>query len=844
MNNTKKPDFTFEAGKTYYTYDKKLTVTITKRSACYVSVVDENGETLRRKILTYTDTISTGDGRVCEAIYLHEHVNVSARDEIQPEKPQTSSIPDTTNITPADDNSGNTQTVQENTQTAQHETVKFVVGKTYYETRSNLILNGKHRFLVCAYTVIKRTSATVTISETSINEYCATVQKTSRRKIRVIDGVEHITPNGSYYPGHPILPANAPTVKPNFLLTDSAQPESSQPDTVSASMPAAVTSTESDNTTQPAEAANTESELGKWLALQDHWKKLAWLANGGLGTLSYLNATPEAVTESIAKGISAQEYEITKQFCNCEYSPSKFRAMLNCFTMSGINKYLDMLIHFHRPQNFSKNQAIEFLVTTYIPLWEKEQAKRKAFTAHLASTQSETTAQPEALYDDDSYSDFSGDNSSTDMDIPEEHEPDIIPETHDNPGFTVIPHDRMHIEHPEYTVYPDTITDECPYTVIPACDIPTHNPAAAVVPYADARNIRNFFHILAIYIRMWLAINIHKLNIAIPMPSVFPPVIIPATVKDITPQTVKFEVGKSYSASLLGSSRKSVVTVTAKTYKPKDKGVIGHIVLHEEGSTTTFGMELRANARGEYVKCNAYSVYCNSWDEIVTAHSNNHDTDPEIIPAKVKDITPQPTPQKLDRLWLFADDMKDYNMIRRKNKSLIDACDSEEAITALMLTLDTTDILNQANYCRVHLCTGIPHSSDHKSDEQLAREFAAVIMKRRAKKLKASLPKTQQKPEKKEPAPASAPELNGKLIDTANLHGNDWRNAHRHNISVISSCLFQEAVTALLQKVSVSTIREIGGQLGTLNRHVKGNKSQLIARFVDRLFEIRSIRNK
>lgn len=466
------------------------------------------------------------------------------------------------------------------------------------------------------------------------------------------------------------------------------------------------------------------------------------------------------------------------------------------------------------------------------------------------------------------------------------------PDTTDNTGFTVVPSE--HIERPEYTVYPDTITDECPYTVIPACDIPAHNPAAAVVPYADARNIRNFFHILAIYIRMWLAINIHKLNIAIPMPGVFPPdyVIAKSTTAKKRPALIpqkqeRKEAWQSHSCQYCENDPRPewthkqfalgiILSTEYSNYKTKTRyctksmsewlrdkytlvqlykinKALGYQLLLSYNPSTKKAAFALSSAIADTVLDMEHYYVC-TYEvlnppalpvELQKYFTSRADClSPIIIPAAVKDITPQPAPQKLDRLWLFADDMKDYNMIRRKNKSLIDACDSEEAITALMLTLDTTDILNQANYCRVHLCTGIPHSSDHKSDEQLASEFAAVIMKRRAKKLKASQPKTQQKPEKKEPAPASAPELNGKLIDTANLHGNDWRNAHRHNISVITSCLFREAVTALLLKVSVSTIREIGGQLGTLNKHVKGNKSQLIARFVDRLFEIRSIRNK
>ena len=84
--STANPDFAFEVGKSYYTYSKKSSVTITKRSACYVSGVDENGEAFRRKILKYAATYEyNGDGRVFECFILHEHVHVSARDEFTAE---------------------------------------------------------------------------------------------------------------------------------------------------------------------------------------------------------------------------------------------------------------------------------------------------------------------------------------------------------------------------------------------------------------------------------------------------------------------------------------------------------------------------------------------------------------------------------------------------------------------------------------------------------------------------------------------------------------------------------------------------------------------------------------
>ena len=686
-------------------------------------------------------------------------------DNSQHEKPQTCSIPDTTNITPADD-------TQEDTQNAQPENVKFVVGKTYLCGHSvwGLDWDGykatHHSYKI---TITGRKGNYLTIHDELYGE-------TAKRKLFANEkGVEYIRPKGSYGAYRKlVLFADYPTVEPEIPTT----------------LPPDVANNESDNTAQPAEAANTESELGKWLALQDHWKKLAWLANGGLGTLSYLNATPETVAESIAKGISAQEYEITKQFCNCEYSPSKFRAMLNCFTMSGINKYLDMLIHFHRPQNFSKNQAIEFLVTTYIPLWEKEQAKRKAFTAHLANTQSETTAQPEALYDDDSYSDFSGDNSSTDMDIPEEHEPDIIPETHDNPGFTVIPHDRMHIERPEYTVYPDTITDECPYTVIPACDIPAHNPAAAVVPYADARNIRNFFHILAIYIRMWLAINIHKLNIAIPMPGVFPPdyVIAKSTTAKKRPALIPQK-----------QERKEAWQSHSCQYCENDP--------RPEWTHKQFALGIILST--EYSNYKTKTRYCT-----------------KSMSEWLRDKYTLVQLYKINKAL-------GYQLLLSYNPS------TKKAAFALSSAIADT-VLDMEHY---YVCT-YEVLNPPALPVELQKYFTSRADCLSPIIIPAAVKDITPQHEKKEHAPASAQELDGKLIDTANLHGNDWRNAHRHNISVITSCMFHEAVTALLQKVSVSTIREIGGQLGTLNRHVKGNKSQLIARVVDRLFEIRSIRNK
>ena len=74
-------------------------------------------------------------------------------------------------------------------------------------------------------------------------------------------------------------------------------------------------------------------------------------------------------------------------------------------------------------------------------------------------------------------------------------------------GFTVIPPE--HIERPPYRPIHDTPLDDIPCVNVQPCDIPTHSPAA-VVPYSQAASIRNFFHIIAIYLRMWLALHISR----------------------------------------------------------------------------------------------------------------------------------------------------------------------------------------------------------------------------------------------------------------------------------------------------------------------------------------------
>ncbi len=138
-------------------------------------------------------------------------------DNSQHEKPQTCSIPDTTNITPADDNARNTQTVQEDTQNAQTEIVKFVVGKTYLCGHSvwGLDWDGykatHHSYKI---TITGRKGNYLTIHDELYGE-------TAKRKLFANEkGVEYIRPKGSYGAYRKlVLFADYPTVEPEIPTT-------------------------------------------------------------------------------------------------------------------------------------------------------------------------------------------------------------------------------------------------------------------------------------------------------------------------------------------------------------------------------------------------------------------------------------------------------------------------------------------------------------------------------------------------------------------------------------------------------------------------------------------------
>lgn len=185
---------------------------------------------------------------------------------------------------------------------------------------------------------------------------------------------------------------------------------------------------------------------------------------------------------TLAKNTSAIICNRSKSFVTvktvCPGSPDKiFRKKISVFTSSITDDY-----------EYIKNDglrdawcnAVEFAdeqpaTAETTPASDNDNATASQ-PANVANAESETSTQPEPLYDDDSFSDAPGDNSYPEQDIPECRENDAIHA--DNPGFTVIP--SREIKRPDYASYPEAIHDDIPCVNVPACDIQTYNHAAVV----------------------------------------------------------------------------------------------------------------------------------------------------------------------------------------------------------------------------------------------------------------------------------------------------------------------------------------------------------------------------
>ncbi len=100
--------------------------------------------------------------------------------------------------------------------------------------------------------------------------------------------------------------------------------------------------------------------------------------------------------------------------------------------------------------------------------------------------------------------------------------------------------------------------------------------------------------------------------------------------------------------------------------------------------------------------------------------------------------------------------------------------------------------------------------------------------------------KAQPKTRKHNPAPAS--ELEHKLIETKDLHFSERRKALDHNATVISSCMFSEAVISLLSSISLQAILQLGFHMRLFIAKPKGKKNVVADLFAKRLIEYRELR--
>lgn len=225
----------------------------------------------------------------------------------------------------------------------------------------------------------------------------------------------------------------------------------------------------------------------------------------------------------------------------------------------------------------------------------------------------------------------------------------------DNPGFTVVPSE--HITRPDYSVYPDTITDECPYVTVYACDkheitprrnpiteakfkwvnqfllavfflckfiiplcikrpvIPpvvgplikrknrTNNSPAALVPYEHAADFRKYYRLSAVLQRLMSASHIPPLDF-----------IIPSKIKHSY-----FSVGYKYPAWV--NHKKQFLTVTERVIR--DNGRLDVRVSDEEKHSYGF-TPYTDECGNEYYYFVRWDEFCYASQGVRVKRSSNH----------------------------------------------------------------------------------------------------------------------------------------------------------------------------------------------------------------------------
>ena len=379
--------------------------------------------------------------------------------------------------------------------------------------------------------------------------------------------------------------------------------------------------------------------------------------------------------------------------------------------------------------------------------------------------------------------------------IPHQNEADVKKEVFqawnkqydDNPGFTVVPSE--HIEKPAYTVYPEHIIDQCPYVTVYACETPTLT-HAAVVPYAEAAPIRKIFRLIAIFLRLWLAMH--------PTPSLQPLDDFPDGLFTHYPtrnaprkkfNRAVFEVGYSYSASCYSPSNglqsfSFLVTgrVAYTDTEDKRKGVFLFVTCNSPDDHDFEGRGIvcvHTEHGVEIYNHNQYYEMGYGW-RVFSFRADKRDN----VPYPFKDTTPsEPNYKPCGDCTRFI------------SREFLNYSDAVQNVPA-----EINDITPQ--------------------------------------------PKPQQKTRNHEHTqkthkPESASDSEHKLIDTANLHFQERRAALDHNAAVISSCMFHEAVISMLLKISPATIIQLGFHMGLFIAKPKGKKIVIAESFAKRLINRR-----
>ena len=465
-----------------------------------------------------------------------------------------------------------------------------------------------------------------------------------------------------------------------------------------------------------------------------------------------------------------------------------------------------------------------------------EYACMKRYSVHCHSC-TEVKLPPENLYDDDSFSDTPGDNSHPEQDIPERRENDSISY---NPGLTVIPSE--HISRPPYRSIHDTPLDDIPCVNIPACDIPTHSPAA-VVPYSQAASIRNFFRLIAIYLRMWLAMHLTPDNDAI-RSHVFAPWFIeladyaPGNPNDTSPFLYKWN-RKKFSEKL------KLCRTQIATCKDREE-IIACLQYVSSESIRLFCVADRVLNKFERIYANSECERKLAYAQIYADKIIQRRKKAITVRAEINDITPKIE----DKGSLPHDFIHDFARAKfhEDRMRLLETLSLEQlrylaqsehiSLHGECVEHDCACyILNEteSRFCMLDTgdwpqCKDTPiTAAKRKWDEECAIRLATDIEKHKKKISRKS-------------KPAQANDSAHKLINLDGLHETERRNARNHNIALLSACMFPEAVISLLMSATVHTVKALGLHLGYMCKATKGDKKFLAEKFADEMFRIRNLK--